>query len=610
MPIYKQTTEITNIDDLLSSVERDIEEVYFGDKNVFTVWAEYDGTLPAQYAANGSTLVDYRIYGSAGGVGEEVDITGLSEPLCGIGAYTDSLDLSTGALARRIKKFIVTGEENWVIRAGQPSNIYFIEFYSTNFIRNKALCTHYINQESGFFDQLEDKHCLVALSSDGIRSFIGIRDSSYNSAAAFISYLKAQYAAGTPVILWCVLANEEPATITVPSGLTGTLEGYLVQDGTPTPQTPIYPTANGVKQADDTYSIKYGYKLDMGVRSANLFEVESNMRSSLNWALNPPFGTSARVYFINYKLSDAATQELKKGIHTCSIFEHFTDGYTPNLLVCAFSPTLTSTVTEEYRILTNQGIISAKTFDFSEWQDIYLIIGYGNGFDTESSKQQKIDELFGNWRISIVEGSIAPTEYQPYSNTTTPIYVGDEPLGEDEYISYGEQKVYRRTEQLFNAETAVYKNGVYKNDYGSETSYPMAGYYETYIPITPGETIYVINVSGNTNLTVRLYFYNAQKQWISRSDGYLDDFSVVAPSNAAYAQLQISLQFIHSPNTIMITQGSTAPSTYIPYLQPEDPPVPLPALPTVDGTTITDYAGQSAAVPSRFVAKYRKEGFN
>ena len=71
MPIYKQSTEITNIDDLLSSVERDIEEVYFGDKQVFTVWGEYDGTLPATYTANGNYLADYRIYGAAGGVGDD-----------------------------------------------------------------------------------------------------------------------------------------------------------------------------------------------------------------------------------------------------------------------------------------------------------------------------------------------------------------------------------------------------------------------------------------------------------------------------------------------------------------------------------------------------------
>lgn len=73
MPIYKQTTEITNIDDLLSSVERDIEEVYFGNKNVFTVWGEYDGTLPAQYSANGSVLADYRVYGANGGVGDKTE---------------------------------------------------------------------------------------------------------------------------------------------------------------------------------------------------------------------------------------------------------------------------------------------------------------------------------------------------------------------------------------------------------------------------------------------------------------------------------------------------------------------------------------------------------
>ena len=34
-----------------------------------TEWDEYDGTLPATYNANGSTLVDYRIYGEADGAG-------------------------------------------------------------------------------------------------------------------------------------------------------------------------------------------------------------------------------------------------------------------------------------------------------------------------------------------------------------------------------------------------------------------------------------------------------------------------------------------------------------------------------------------------------------
>lgn len=174
---------------------------------------------------------------------------------------------------------------------------------------------------------------------------------------------------------------------------------------------PMTINANGSALAD--YRV-YGANGGVGDRTVNLFEVESDMLLSSNWDENPPYGVVARVYFINYKLSDAVTQELKKGIHTCSVFEHFTDGYTPDLLVCAFTPTVAATVDASHRILSNQGETFVKTFDFSNWQDIYLIIGYGNGFDTEATKQSKIDELFTNWEISIVEGSTAPAEYVPY----------------------------------------------------------------------------------------------------------------------------------------------------------------------------------------------------
>lgn len=73
MPIYKQTTEITKIDDVWANIDRDIVEVYFGDKNIFTVWGEYDGSLPITINANGDALLDYRIYGADGGVGEQTE---------------------------------------------------------------------------------------------------------------------------------------------------------------------------------------------------------------------------------------------------------------------------------------------------------------------------------------------------------------------------------------------------------------------------------------------------------------------------------------------------------------------------------------------------------
>jgi hypothetical protein len=44
---------------------------------------------------------------------------------------------------------------------------------------------------------------------------------------------------------------------------------------------------------------------------------------------------------------------------------------------------------------------------------------------------------------NFVHSRTAPEKYQPYSNTTTPIYIGDEPLKKDEYIDYQAGKVYR-----------------------------------------------------------------------------------------------------------------------------------------------------------------------
>jgi hypothetical protein len=55
----------------------------------------------------------------------------------------------------------------------------------------------------------------------------------------------------------------------------------------------------------------------------------------------------------------------------------------------------------------------------------------------------------------------------------------------------------------------------------------------------------------------------------------------------------------------MLTEGATPPETYIPYLQPTDPPVALPALPTAEGETIIDYVGQSVA-PEKVLLEYKK----
>lgn len=274
MSLFFGDAKITNIDNLVPQSGLDITDMWFGTTNVFTVWAVYDGALPATLNANGDDMRQYQIYGNTGGVGEEVNITGLIEPLCGIGTYTDSLDLSTGMLTRRINKVVLTGKENWQ-GADNSASKYLFDISNYKVERGvTCVLTHYRGANNVVSGDIIPYNSACFFIEGNLRSLY-LKGSEPITLADFKSYLAAQYAAGTPVTVWYVLAVPVVSTITVPSGLTGTIEGYLIQDGTPTPETPIYPTANGVKQADDAYSIKYGYKLDISTEKPIIYGFRS-----------------------------------------------------------------------------------------------------------------------------------------------------------------------------------------------------------------------------------------------------------------------------------------------------------------------------------------------
>lgn len=246
--------------------------------------ATYTGTLPTTLRTVAGYLESYKIYGNAvqdgtptpenpiepSGCGVRVDITGLNEPLCGIGTYTDSLNLSTGTLTRRIKKSVLTGEETYT-KNNADSTQYLYYGSRGALLPNGIESTLLLCNELPVASVAPQSQ--VGISSNNKFNVVYLNfgadvmnaQTSGNTAKGLKEYLAAQYAAGTPVTAWYVLAEPEVSTIPVPSGLTGTIDGYLIQDGTPTPETPIYPTANGVKQADGTYIIPYGYKLPLTV---------------------------------------------------------------------------------------------------------------------------------------------------------------------------------------------------------------------------------------------------------------------------------------------------------------------------------------------------------
>lgn len=121
---------------------------------------------------------------------------------------------------RRIKKLVLDGTESWAPRTGDPSNVFFLEISNINFINNLAISTHYLNQDSGSFDDLQENHILVRISSSGDKTYIGLRDSNFPATAQGRSQLKEwlaqQYANGTPVTVWYVLATPTTGIVNEP----------------------------------------------------------------------------------------------------------------------------------------------------------------------------------------------------------------------------------------------------------------------------------------------------------------------------------------------------------------------------------------------------------
>lgn len=198
-----------------------------------------------------------------------------------------------------------------------------------------------------------------------------------------------------------------------------------------------------------------------------------------------------------------------------------------------------------------------------------------------------------------------------------------------------------KSANLFDKNAKNVNNGYMPNTYlksdGSASSSSIYEWYVTeYINISGYDALYCNVVIGSVK-TPAICFYDSEKNYIS-GEIYNNrtNFSVAVPQNAVYCRASVN----GSPDedSFMIAPGST-PIPYQPYsntttpiyigdepldkdeyvdyqsqkvyrmingtLTPTDPPVALPALPTVEGITIVDYAGESVAQPEKVYFEYK-----
>lgn len=121
--------------------------------------------------------------------------------------------LGTVPTTRRVKKLVLTGEENITLytylgRHGVAVN----NMLEKNYNRAKGICTHY-----PVFSGDMAANVLWIGVNNRVLYFIAILDTlGITTADEFKSFLAAQYANGTPVTVWYVLAEPETAVVNDP----------------------------------------------------------------------------------------------------------------------------------------------------------------------------------------------------------------------------------------------------------------------------------------------------------------------------------------------------------------------------------------------------------
>ena len=145
----------------------------------------------------GSTALPYEPYG-------------YKIPILSAG-QTTPVYLGEVETTRKIKKLVLTGEENVTMPATSSFQILgVIQWGDIN-----GFCTHYPQITWNEVSYATKNGFAMRASSDGADRF-RICDLSITTVADFKAYLAQQYAAGTPVTVWYVLANEETGIVNEP----------------------------------------------------------------------------------------------------------------------------------------------------------------------------------------------------------------------------------------------------------------------------------------------------------------------------------------------------------------------------------------------------------
>ena len=113
---------------------------------------------------------------------------------------------------RKIKKFVLTGEESVSVTA---TGIAVIALGVPPVVGVECVCSHYIGTNVTTYSALGVGECTTSIVASGGNRF-AINDVSLSTADEYKAYFAQQYANGTPVTVWYVLAEPETGIVNEP----------------------------------------------------------------------------------------------------------------------------------------------------------------------------------------------------------------------------------------------------------------------------------------------------------------------------------------------------------------------------------------------------------
>ena len=189
---------------------------------------EYTGAVPVTITADGTPLIDYLITGNT--VQNGIPSPSAPIPVVGVGVLdsgqykipissagqTTPIYLGEVESTRRIKKLVLDGTENWLMNA---DGWFYLTSVSDDYLRSEgnitSMCSHYPTyKQSSAIVQLPEDY--TGFSWGSVQRLY-LKDTAHrNDLSSFKQWVAAQYAAGTPVCVWYVLATEETAVVNEP----------------------------------------------------------------------------------------------------------------------------------------------------------------------------------------------------------------------------------------------------------------------------------------------------------------------------------------------------------------------------------------------------------